>query len=185
MRYWVGCVFLVPAFYLLWNVRQQLVDALRMSGEERQSADEADDLEPSSMAAFAQIARTVVMFMLAFLAVKVTAAYIILDGLRYVSLFDLASTLFLLASYATWLRVKTTPRTAEKRSQVSRQVQQSAAPDHSLLAAESASKALPTMRRSPETATPHHLDTNGISVAHLAARPRSVRQPNSGLESKS
>jgi hypothetical protein len=184
MRYWVGYVFLVPAFYLLWNVRQQLVDALRMSGKSRQSADEADDLEPSSMAAFAQIAQTVVMFMLAFLAVKVTAAYIILDGGRYVSLFDLASTLFLLASYATWLRVKTTPRTVEQRSQAQRQMQQTTVPDHSL-ATESVPDARPTVRRSPETATPHHLDTNGISVAHLAARPLSARQPNSGLESKS
>jgi hypothetical protein len=184
MRYWIGCVFLVPAFYLLWNVRQQLADALRTFGKTRQGADEADDLEPSSMAAFAQIARTVVMFMVAFLAVKVTAAYIILDGARYVSLFDLASTLFLLASYATWLRVKTTPRTVEQRSQAQRQMQPSAVRDHSL-ATESVPDALPNVRRSPETATPHHLDTNGISVAHLAARPQNARQTNSGLESKS
>ncbi len=200
MRYWVGCVFLVPALFLLWSVRQQLIDALRTSSNPAQSASQAEDLDPSSMAAFAQMARTVVMFMLGLLALKVTAAYIILDGGRYVSLFDLASTLFLLAAYAFWLKVKTAPRSAGQRSQAQRTVQPSDALDHrradKIDAPDaSASDASPPdastpgapayVQRAPASATLHHLDTNSVSVAHLAVRPHSARQRHSGLESKS
>ncbi len=185
MRYWVGCVFLVPALFLLWSVRQQLIDALRTSSIPAQSASQAEDLDPSSMAAFAQMARTVVMFMLGLLALKVTAAYIILDGGRYVSLFDLASTLFLLAAYAFWLKVKTAPRSAGQRSQAQRTVQPSDALDHRRANNNNAPDAPPFVRKALATATLHHLDTNSVSVAHLAVRPHSARQRHSGLESKS
>ena len=195
MRYWVGCVFLVPALFLLWSVRQQLIDALRTSSNPAQSASQAEDLDPSSMAAFAQMARTVVMLILGLLALKVTAAYIILDGGRYVSLFDLASTLFLLAAYAFWLKVKTAPRSAGQRSQAQRTVQPSDALDHRRADKIDAPDASPPDastpdapaygQRAPASATLHHLDTNSVSVAHLAVRPHSARQRHSGLESKS
>lgn len=185
MRYWVGCVFLVPALFLLWSVQQHVIDALRASRNPAQSAPKAEDLDPSSMANFAQMARTIVMFMLGFLALKVTATYIILDGGRYVSLFDLASTLFLLAAYAIWLKVKTAPRSAGQRSQAQRTVQPSHALDHRIADKNDAPNSPPYVHKAQVSATLDHLDTNSVAVAHLAVLPHSARQRHSGLELKS
>ncbi len=67
----------------------------------------------SSLAVFGAILRPLILCALGYFAVKVTMAYLLLDGGRYFSLFDLGGLLFLLAAYAAWLELQTRYRKEE------------------------------------------------------------------------
>jgi len=57
-----------------------------------------------------EIMRPIIVFALAYLALKTIYVYVVLEADRWLSLFDLAGFLFLLAAYASWVVVRTKSR---------------------------------------------------------------------------
>lgn len=107
MAYWTGALlFAVGGWLILAGLaHRRRVLALRAAP----GAGDAD-ADPRSLAVFGEIMRPIILFALAYLGVKTTLAFWWLDAGRYLSLFDLAGFLFLLAGYGAWMVMKTTYR---------------------------------------------------------------------------
>jgi hypothetical protein len=109
MRNWTGAALFAIGAWLIFSA---LAQRGRVLTTRRKS--EAQEVIPtnSSLIALGDIFRPLVIIGLIYFAVKVTLAYVLLDGNRIFSLFDLSGLLFLLAAYAIWLIVKTKYREA-------------------------------------------------------------------------
>jgi hypothetical protein len=67
----------------------------------------AGDIRPE-FAAMGEMIRPLVLFAVAFVALKMTVFYFLFDGRRFLSQLDFASILFVLAAYAGYLVLATT-----------------------------------------------------------------------------
>jgi hypothetical protein len=109
MRNWTGAALFAIGAWLVYSAlahRRRIVADLRHGGP-RQAI-----TANSSLTALGDIFRPLVIIGVVYFAIKVTLAYILLDGDRIFSLFDLSGLLCLLAAYAVWLTVKTKYREA-------------------------------------------------------------------------
>ncbi|MFZ5558067.1 MAG: hypothetical protein ACOZDY_15335 [Pseudomonadota bacterium] len=106
MAYWTGLVLFAIGGWLAWAGLAHRRRALALRGPAAAGAPAAR-ADPRSLAAFGEIMRPVILFALAYLGVKTALAFWWLDAGRYLSLFDLAGFLFLLAGYGTWMVLKT------------------------------------------------------------------------------
>jgi hypothetical protein len=61
-------------------------------------------------AAMGEMVRPIILFAVAFFALKMTVFYFVLGGQRYLTPLDYAGILFVLAAYCGWLVVATTKR---------------------------------------------------------------------------
>ena len=105
MAYWSGAVlFAIGA----WLIHAGLAHRRRVLALRAAAAD-ADETgaDPLSLGVFGEIVRPIILFALAYLGVKATLAFWWLDAGRYLSLFDLAGFLCLLAGYGAWVVMKT------------------------------------------------------------------------------
>lgn len=105
MRYWIGLACFAAALAL---VRAGLNHRNRVRVLAPTAA--APEPAPNSMNAFGEIMRPVILFALAYLALKTSVAYHVLDAGRVVSLFDLAGMLALFGAYGSWIVMKTSYR---------------------------------------------------------------------------
>jgi hypothetical protein len=109
MRNWIGLASLLVAAWLLTVGMRQRNRAMAQTRDEQTGNAAAQPLHPSLVFA-RDLFRPLVMGALIFLAIKTTAAYVLLDGNRFFSWFDLAGFLLFLAAYGTWLMLKTSYR---------------------------------------------------------------------------
>lgn len=108
MRYTTGLVMLLLAVFVLgWAIRHRARVLAVVSADElaRHRERMADD--PKSLSAFGEIVRPIVLFALVWIGAKSTAAYFWLNGSKYLSLFDLASLLAVLAAYGYCITIQT------------------------------------------------------------------------------
>jgi hypothetical protein len=111
MRNCTGAVLFLVGAWLLYSGLLHRARVVRHSAP----LDLVQESTPaiSSLAAFGAILRPLILCALGYFAVKITMAYLLLDGGRYFSLFDLGGLLFLLAAYAAWLVLQTRYRPQE------------------------------------------------------------------------
>ncbi len=111
MKYWIGAVLFVYAavFAHFALVRRNQFQVARSDAESR-GLNIDEKLDPNSMAAFGEIMTPIVLFALAYVAVKTTFAYYMFDNGQYLSLFDLAGFYAVLIGYGYWLKIKSTYR---------------------------------------------------------------------------
>ncbi len=111
MRNWIGLLFAAGG---AWFVISGLMHRRRvLAGREaakRRGDDAGDPPLHASLEMLRHIVPGLVFFGLAIVAAQVTFAYFVMDGVRFLSYFDLAAFLFLLAAYGVWMRLKTTYR---------------------------------------------------------------------------
>lgn len=103
MKYWLGLVFVMAAAALTYQAlahRRRVVEA---GGDTR--GDDDPNLH-NSLEFLRHVMPPLILFMLAIVAVKMTAAFVLLDLGRYLSYFDLAGLLAVLAAYGTWVVIK-------------------------------------------------------------------------------
>jgi hypothetical protein len=116
MRNWTGAGLLVIA---AWLLSSGLAHRRRVLVARRRSAifDEPGASRPldGQLATFGAIVRPIIILGLGYFALKVTVVYVLLDGSRFFSLFDLAGLLIFLAAYAAWLFLKTSYRETPER----------------------------------------------------------------------
>jgi hypothetical protein len=114
MRYWLGTVLFAMAAGWLWSALRHrsrvLAIASREAIEARRTAACAD---PRSISALGEIARPIVTFGLAWIGVKTAIAYAMLDAGRWLSPYDLAGFLALLAAYGTSFAFESTYRMSD------------------------------------------------------------------------
>jgi hypothetical protein len=105
MAYWSGAVLFAIGAWLIHAglAHRRRVLALRAAAAD---PDEAG-ADPRSLGVLGEIMRPIILFALAYLGVKATLAFWWLDAGRYLSLFDLAGFLSLLAGYGGWVVMKT------------------------------------------------------------------------------
>ncbi len=109
MRNWIGLASLLVAAWLLYVGMRQRNRVMAQMRDVQTGNAAAQPLHPSLVFA-RDLFRPLVMGALIFLAIKTTAAYVLLDGNRFFSWFDLAGFLLFLAAYGTWLMLKTSYR---------------------------------------------------------------------------
>jgi hypothetical protein len=111
MRYTLGIVALIAAGWLLHVSHRQWRDvSAALAARGRPSAE-------STMNAFGEIMRPILLFALVYVGAKTTFVFFWLDAERYLSLFDLAGFWFLLVAYGAYITVKTRfPRTLLDRA---------------------------------------------------------------------
>jgi hypothetical protein len=101
MRYWIGGTLFVAAVWLVIAALAHRRRALAAGWRE------IEPVSPGSLLVFGEIMRPIVLFALAYLAVKSVLVYWMLEAERYLSLFDVAGFLAALAGYGTWFVMKT------------------------------------------------------------------------------
>jgi hypothetical protein len=100
MRNVLGLILTLGGTWLLWSGWAWRAKALASPG--------GDPAATSvSLADFGAIVRPLVYIALGYLALKASLAYALLDAGRFVSPFDLAGLLYLLAAYGIWLHLRT------------------------------------------------------------------------------
>lgn len=101
-------LFLAAAVFLVqaWALRRRVLAGVGAAEWARRRA--AALADPRSMSAFGEIARPLVLFGLAWLALKSTVLYVLFGGERVLSWFDLAGFLGLLAAYGAWFSMRAT-----------------------------------------------------------------------------
>jgi hypothetical protein len=109
MRNWIGLASLLVAAWLLYVGMQQRNRVMAQVRDAQTTGATAQPLHPSLVFA-SDLFRPLVIGALIFLAIKTTAAYLLLDGNRFFSWFDLGGFLLFLAAYAFWLVLKTSYR---------------------------------------------------------------------------
>jgi hypothetical protein len=108
MRYTAGLLLFGCAAVLLWQgVRHRRHVLALASPQELAQAMRAASASPGSLRAFTAIARGAVLVALAWIGIKATLAYFWMDGGRFVSLFDLAGLLAMLAAWGWNVTVRT------------------------------------------------------------------------------
>lgn len=107
MRNLLGAVLMLATAIFLVRARALRRGVLASVGAaelaRRRTAALAD---PRSLSAFGEIARPLVLIGLGWLALKAALAYVMLDGERVLSRFDLAGFLALLAAYGVWFSAR-------------------------------------------------------------------------------
>jgi hypothetical protein len=102
MKNWIGLTSLLVAAWLLYVAMQQRNRVLAQMRDAQTGGAAAQPLHPSLVFA-RDLFRPLVIGALIFLAIKTSAAYLLLDGNRFFSWFDLAGFLLFLAAYgACW-----------------------------------------------------------------------------------
>lgn len=108
MRYTTGIVMLLLAAGVFgWAVRHRRRVLALISADALARYRETLSEDPKSLSAFGEIMRPIVLFALVWIGAKSVAAYFWLDGPKYLSLFDLAALLALLASYGYCITIQT------------------------------------------------------------------------------
>ena len=109
MRNWIGLASLLVAAWLLYvGIRQRSRVMAQMRDAQTGSAT-AQPLHPSLVFA-RDLFRPLIIGALIFLAIKTSVAYVLLEGSRFFSWFDLAGFLLFLVAYGAWLVLKTSYR---------------------------------------------------------------------------
>jgi hypothetical protein len=92
--------------WLAWSAlaQRRRVIAARRAGTVAREGEAAGNAQLSMTG---EIMRPVILFALVYVALKSVFAYVVLDAGRWVSWFDLAGYLFLLAAYGGWVVVRT------------------------------------------------------------------------------
>jgi hypothetical protein len=113
MRYWIGIALTIGAVWLLAAAyaHRRRVIAARAAAAARGIAPAEPGLR--SVAVFGEIMRPVILFLLAYAAIKTVLLYVALDGQELLSWFDLAGMLALLGAYGVWMSVRTTYRASD------------------------------------------------------------------------
>ena len=111
MKYWVGTGLFISAavFASFAQARRKQVSGARQEAD-RRGLNVDEKLDPSSMAAFGEIMTPIVLFALAYVAMKTTFAYYMFDNGQYLSMFDLVGFYAVLIGYGFWLKTKCTYR---------------------------------------------------------------------------
>jgi hypothetical protein len=111
MKYWIGAgLFVYAAVFAHFALaRRNQVQTARRDAE-RRSVNVDEQLDPNSMAAFGEIMTPIVLFALAYVAVKTTFAYYMFNNGQYLSLLDLTGFYAVLIGYGFWLKTKSTYR---------------------------------------------------------------------------
>jgi hypothetical protein len=109
MRNWIGLASLLVAAWLLYVGTRQRNRVMAPMRDAQTAGATAQPLHPSLVFA-RDLFRPLVIGALIFLAIKTTAAYLLLDGNRFFSWFDLVGFLLFLAAYGAWLVLKTSYR---------------------------------------------------------------------------
>jgi uncharacterized membrane protein len=108
MKNWTGLLLLAAA---AWLVAVALAQRRRVRAARREALargeSTADATLHPSLAMLGGILPPLVMLGLAIVAAQIVVAYVVMDGGRIFSLFDLCGFLALLAAYALWLIIKT------------------------------------------------------------------------------
>lgn len=106
MRNATGLVLFVLGAWLAYSAfaRRARVIAARRSGAVPAESEASGNPRLSMLG---EIMRPIILFALAYLALKTIFAYVVLEADRWLSLFDLAGFLFLLAAYGSWVVVRT------------------------------------------------------------------------------
>jgi hypothetical protein len=106
MRNIVGLVMFGFGFWLAWSAfaQRQRVIAARAAGTIAREGEAGGNEQLSMMG---EIMRPIILFALVYLAAKSVFAYVMLEGHQWVSYFDMAGYLFLLAAYGWWVVVRT------------------------------------------------------------------------------
>jgi hypothetical protein len=109
MRNWIGLASLLVAAWLLNVGMRQRNRVMAQMRDAQITGATAQPLHPSLVFA-RDLFRPLVIGALFFLAIKTTAAYVLLDGSRFFSWFDVGGFLLFLAAYGAWLVLKTSYR---------------------------------------------------------------------------
>lgn len=124
MRNWIGLLFAAGgALFVLSGLMHRRRVLAGREAAKRRGDDSAEPPLHASLEMLRHILPGLVFFGLAIVAAQVTFAFFVMDGVRFLSYFDLAAFLFLLAAYGVWMRLRTTyreaapPRNADRRSQ--------------------------------------------------------------------
>ncbi len=106
MRNIAGLVLFGFGFWLAWSAfaQRQRVIAGRAAGTLARAGEAAGNEQLSLMG---EIMRPIILFALCYLAAKSVFAYVVLEADRWVSYFDMAGYLFLLAAYGGWVVIRT------------------------------------------------------------------------------
>jgi hypothetical protein len=107
MRNLLGAVLsLATAAFLFraWALRRHVLASVGAAELARRRA--AALADPRSLSAFGEIARPLVLLGLGWLALKSTLVYLMLDGARVLSWFDLVAFVALLAAYGVWFSTR-------------------------------------------------------------------------------
>lgn len=113
MRDWIGIAFFAAA---AWLLRAGLVHKRRvLAARAAAAARGVVPAEPGlhSVAVFGEIMRPIILFLLAYAAIKTVVLFVMLGGEEVFSLVDLAGALALLAGYGTWMSLRTTYRLSD------------------------------------------------------------------------
>jgi hypothetical protein len=119
MRHLLGAFFLLATAGFMvraWALRRRVLASIGAAELARRRAVALAD--PRSLSAFGEIARPLVLVGLGWLALKSTLVYLMLDGARVLSLFDLAGFLALLGGYGVWFSVRTAYWVPEQASSI-------------------------------------------------------------------
>lgn len=106
MRHAAGVVLFAFGAWLAWSAlaQRRRVIAARRAGTVAREGEAAGNEQLSMMG---EIMRPIILFALVYLAAKSVFAYVVLDAHQWVSYFDMAGYLFLLAAYGGWVVVRT------------------------------------------------------------------------------
>jgi hypothetical protein len=114
MAYFVGLAFLIIAAAFAWAGRRH--KAISVAEEARLRAERPDgkigELHPS-LSMLADFAPSLTIFTLVAFALTITVAFFAVDGLRWLTLFDLAGMYAMVAGYGYWMYMKTRHRSVE------------------------------------------------------------------------
>lgn len=96
-----------------WLAYSAFAHRARVIAARRSGAAPAEGEAPGNpqLSMLGEIMRPIILFALAYLGLKTIFVYVVLEADRWLSLFDLAGFLFLLAAYASWVVVRTKYRT--------------------------------------------------------------------------
>lgn len=113
MRHWIGVVFFAAAagFVIAGLAHRRSVLAARAAAAARGILPAEPDLR--SVAAFGEMMRPVILFFLAYAAVKTVVLFVMLGGEEQLSYFDLAGVLAVLAGYAAFISWRIGYRTSD------------------------------------------------------------------------
>ncbi|MDC7784992.1 hypothetical protein PQJ75_23385 [Rhodoplanes sp. TEM] len=113
MRYWIGVVFFAAAagFVIAGLAHKRRVLAARAAAAARGILPAEPGLR--SVAAFGEIMRPVILFFLAYAAVKTLVLFVMLGGEEQLSYFDLAGVLAVLAGYGAFMSWRIGYRTSD------------------------------------------------------------------------
>jgi hypothetical protein len=111
MKYIIGAILFPLAIALVydaWRHRNRFFSARAEAVRHGRPAEHP--IAPDSIAALGEIVAPIAMMVLAFVAIKLTVAFFVLDTTEFFSSFDLAGTLTLILAYGIWLKTKTSMR---------------------------------------------------------------------------